>query len=92
MAETAENVATSLKVQLEISTKIVEMTCRMATMTDLVKEANRTYKRLNDILHTISFLSSPATQVDEMSAGIRTLMIASQSTHISTSPRSKPAA
>lgn len=78
LSETAENVAASLRIQLETSKKVVEMTRQMATMTDLAKEANRVCERMSDILLTISSLSSTATQVDEISAGIQRLELASQ--------------
>jgi hypothetical protein len=81
MSETAENVAASLRIQLETSKKIVEMTCQMATMTDLAREANRACESLSDILLTISSLSSKAIQMDELSVGIQRLEVASQSMH-----------
>lgn len=89
LSETAENVAASLRIQLETSKKVVEMTRQMATMTDLAKEANRVCERMSDILLTISSLSSTATQVDEISAGIQRLELASQSIHKS-NPCSNP--
>ena len=85
MSETAENAAASLRIQLEISKKIVEMTCQMATMTDLAREANRACERMSDVLLTISSLSSTAIQVDEISVEIQRLKVASQSTHKSKS-------
>lgn len=81
MSETAENVAASLRIQLETSKKIVEMTCKMATMTDLAREANRACESLSDILLTISSFSTAAIQVDELSVGIQRLEVASQSMH-----------
>lgn len=81
MSETAENVAASLRIQLRTSKKIVEMTCQMATMTDLAREANRACERMSDILLTISSPSSTAIQVDEISIGIQRLEVASQSMH-----------
>lgn len=85
MSETVENAAASLRTQLEVSKKIVEMTCQMATMTDLVREANRACERMSDVLLTISSLSSTAIQVDEISVGIQRLEVAAQSTHKSKS-------
>ena len=79
MSETAEKVATSLKIQLETSKKVVEMTCQMTTMTNLAREANRTYEMMNDVLLTVSSLSSTAIEVGEITAGIRSLEIAAQS-------------
>ena len=81
MSETAENVAASLRIQLETSKKIVEMTCEMATMTELAREANRACESLSDILLTISSLPTTAIQVDKLSMGIRRLEVASQSMH-----------
>lgn len=89
MSDTAEKVAASLRIQLETSKKVVEMTCRMATMIDLAREANRVCERMSDILLTISSLSSTANQVDEISAGIQRLELASQSIHKS-NPCSNP--
>ena len=79
MSETTENVAASLRIQLETSKKIVEMTCQMATMTDLAREANRECESLRDILLTISSLTVTAIQVDELAVGIQRLEVASQS-------------
>ena len=81
MSETAENVAASLRTQLETAKKIVEMTCKMVTMTDLAREANRACESLSDILHTLSSFSTTAVQVDELSVGIQRLEVASQSMH-----------
>lgn len=81
MSETAENVEASLRIQLETSKKIVEMTCKMATMTDLAREANRACESLSDILLTISTFSTTAIQVDELSMGVRRLEMSSQSMH-----------
>jgi len=85
MSETAENAAASLRVQLEISKRIVEMTRQITTMTDLTREANRAYESLSDILSAMSSISSNAIQVDEISVGIQRLEMASQSM-----PKSKP--
>lgn len=79
MSQTAENVTASLRNQLETSKKIVEMTCQMATMADLAKEANRAYESLSDILLTISSLSITGIQVDELAVGFQRLEMASQS-------------
>lgn len=81
MSETAEKVAASLQIQLETSKKIVEMTCEIATMTGLAREANRACESLSDILLTISSFSTTAIQVDKLSMGIQRLQVASQSMH-----------
>ena len=78
---TAENVAASLRIQLETSKKIAEMTCEMATMTELAREANRACESLNDILLTISSISTTAIEADKLSMGIQRLEVASQSMH-----------
>lgn len=81
MSETAESVAAGLRIQLETSKKIVEMTCKMATMTDLAREANRACESLSDILLTISSFSTTAIQADELIVGIQELEVASRSMH-----------
>lgn len=85
LSETAENVSASLRIQLETSKKIAEMTCKMATMTDLAREANRACESLSDILLTMSSFSNPAIEVDKLFMGMQRLEVASQSMHKSRS-------